>query len=105
MAKDLRRKPDEAVRITTAATSPQADISARQRRYVVSMTIRTLCFLAAIVVGPGVLRWVLVAAAVLLPYAAVVMANATSSKSDGFELPPGQPGAAELPPGRPRAEE
>ncbi len=90
---------DDAVRITTAATSPQADISARQRRYVISMAIRTVCFVAAIVVGPGWLRWVLVAAAVLLPYVAVVMANATSSKTDGFELRTAQ-FRTELPPGR-----
>ena len=96
MAKDLRHQRDEAVRITTAATSPQADISARQRRYVISMAIRTVCFIAAIVVGPGWLRWVLVAAAVLLPYVAVVMANATSSKSDGFDLPDGRFDAREL---------
>lgn len=100
MARDVRRIPsardDEAVRITTASTSPQADISARQRRYVISMGIRTLCFISAILVGPGVLRWVLVAAAVLLPYVAVVMANAVTSKSDGFDLPTGQFGAPEL---------
>lgn len=99
MAKDVRRKGDDAVRITTAATSPQADISARQRRYVISMTIRTLCFVAAIVVGPGWLRWVLVAAAVLLPYVAVVMANATTSRTDAFELRSDQ-FRTELPPGR-----
>jgi Protein of unknown function (DUF3099) len=104
MAKEVRRKGDDAVRITTAATSPQADISARQRRYVISMTIRTLCFLGAIVVGPGWLRWVLVAAAVLLPYAAVVMANATTSKTDAFELR-GEPFRTELPPGRSEPED
>ncbi|WP_249423684.1 DUF3099 domain-containing protein [Nocardioides coralli] len=81
----MPRDPDP-VRITTAATSRQADISARQRRYVVSMGIRTVCFVAAIAVGPGWLRWVLVAAAVLLPYVAVVMANAASSRSDDFAL-------------------
>jgi hypothetical protein len=102
MARDPRRSPsrrgDEAVRITTAATSPQADISARQRRYVISMGIRTVCFLTAILVGPGWLRWVLVAAAVLLPYVAVVMANAATSKTDAFELRTGQ-FRSELPPG------
>lgn len=90
MARDLRRRRDEAVRITTAASSRKDDISARQRRYVVSMAIRTLCFVAAVAVGPGWPRWVLVAAAVLLPYVAVVMANAASSRSDGFELQEGQ---------------
>jgi hypothetical protein len=77
-----RGRDDAPVRITTAATSPQADISARQRRYVISMSIRTLCFLGAVFVGPGWLRWVLVAGAVLLPYVAVVMANAVGTKSE-----------------------
>jgi hypothetical protein len=81
-----RGRDDAPVRITTAATSPHEDISARQRRYVISMTIRTLCFLGAVVVGAGWLRWVLVAGAVLLPYVAVVMANATGTKSDDMEL-------------------
>ena len=87
----------DAVRITTAATSRDDDIAARQRRYVFSMAIRTLCFVGAIVVGPGVLRWVLVAGAVLLPYVAVVMANAVSTKSDGFALMDGGSAHRELP--------
>lgn len=89
-----RRKEDNdaAVRITTAASGASADISRRQRRYIVSMTIRTLCFIGAVAVGPGILRWVLVAAALLLPYFAVVMANAGESRTDGFDLPTGPPG-------------
>jgi len=87
----------DAVRITTASASRDADISARQRRYVISMAIRTVCFVAAIVVGPGWLRWVLIVAALLLPYIAVVMANAASSKSDGFALLDGASGYRELP--------
>jgi hypothetical protein len=75
-----------AVRITTAATSREADIARRQRRYVFSMSLRTVCFVGAILVGPGWLRWVLVAGAVLLPYVAVVMANAVTTKSDDFAL-------------------
>lgn len=39
------------------------------------MAIRTVCFLGAILAS-GWLRWLLVAGAVLLPYVAVVMANA-----------------------------
>ena len=75
-----------AVRITTATTSREADIARRQRRYVFSMSLRTVCFVGAILVGPGWLRWVLVAGAVLLPYVAVVMANAVTTKSDDFAL-------------------
>ena len=79
---------DRAIRITTASTSRQEEISQRQRRYVMSMSLRTVCFIAA-VLTEGWVRWVLVACAVVLPYVAVVMANAVSTKSDGFALHPG----------------
>jgi hypothetical protein len=39
------------------------------------MLLRTLCFVGA-VAADGVLRWVLVAGAIFLPYIAVVLANA-----------------------------
>ena len=74
---------------------------ARQRRYALSMTIRLVCFVAAVAVGPGVLRWVLVGAAVFLPLFAVIMANAGDQRADGFTLPDGA-GAHELTAGRPR---
>jgi hypothetical protein len=67
------------------------------------MAIRTVCFIAAVAVGPGVLRWVLVAAALLLPYVAVVMANAVTTKDDGFDLPGGY--VRELDAGPPAPEE
>ena len=41
------------------------------------------------VVTTGWVRWVLVAGAILLPYVAVVMANAVATKSDGFDLTDG----------------
>lgn len=84
-----------AIRITTASSSAHEDIAARQRRYVLSMGLRTVCFVAAIVTD-GVLRWVLVAAALILPYVAVVMANAAATKSDGFSLNDGRSGRPEL---------
>ena len=99
MARDQHGDRD-AVRITTASASRNEEIAGRQRRYVISMTIRTICFVAAILVGPGWLRWVLVAAALLLPYVAVVMANATHTKGDDFALRPGAATHPELP--RPR---
>jgi hypothetical protein len=94
MAKDQARS-EMPVRITTAAASRDDDISSRQRRYVVSMGIRTVCFVAAVIVGHGWLMWLLIVAALLLPYVAVVMANATSSKADEFAL--GEVGRPELP--------
>jgi hypothetical protein len=88
MAGMATRHRDDPVRITTAAGNRADEIRRRQRRYLVSMAIRTLCFLGAVVVGPGWLRWVLVAGAVLLPYVAVVLANATDRRDDGFDLRP-----------------
>jgi Mn2+/Fe2+ NRAMP family transporter len=96
MARDQHGDRD-AVRITTASESRNEEIAGRQRRYVISMTIRTICFVAAILVGAGWLRWVLVGAALLLPYVAVVMANASHSRGDEFALLPGATTQRELP--------
>ena len=87
-------KPD-AVRITTARTSAADDMRTRQWRYAISMSIRMVCFIAAVVVGDNIFRWILVAAAVFLPFFAVVIANAGDQRDDGFRLPDG-PGAKEL---------
>jgi hypothetical protein len=88
MARDRGRQPG-AVRITTAAESRQAEIAGRQLRYVLSMGVRTVCFLGAIfasVAGIGWLWPILIVAALVLPYVAVVMANARHTRGDGFEL-------------------
>lgn len=61
-------------RITTARKSVAADQATRVRGYVISMSIRIACFALALVTT-GVLRWILVAGAVLIPYLAVVYAN------------------------------
>lgn len=53
------------------------------RRYLLSMGIRTACFVLAVVaiviLHWTVVGWILVVAAVILPYIAVVMANAKRS--------------------------
>ena len=85
------------MRITSAAESRDADIASRQKRYLLSMGLRTVCFVGAIVVGGGWLRWVLVVAAILLPYVAVVMANAVNSRDDDFDLLPASSDRRELP--------
>ena len=96
------RGGETPIRITTAATSPHADIAARQRRYLIAMGVRTLCFvmvalLAITHAGPGWLPWIFVAGALVLPYVAV-MANAADTKSDAFELRDGSSHDRELPP-------
>ena len=70
-----RSRRPEVVSITGARSGLSEDISGRTRRYLISMGIRTVCVVGA-VIATGPLRWVLVAGAVLLPYIAVVVANA-----------------------------
>jgi Flp pilus assembly protein TadB len=70
---------EHPVSITSARTSHTDDLHKRQVRYLLSMGIRTVCFVLAIVTS-GPVRWVLVAAAVFLPYVAVVLANATDRR-------------------------
>ena len=99
MARDARREQDEAIRITTASSSRDLDIAVRQKRYLFSMTLRSLCFVGAIIAALAHVGWlwpILIAGALILPYIAVVMANATSSKSDGFSLIDSQYGRPEL---------
>jgi len=63
-----------AYRITTARRGIRDDQAVRVRGYVISMSIRIVCFLLAVVTS-GWLRWTFVAAAVFIPYLAVVYAN------------------------------
>jgi hypothetical protein len=85
----MRTKPDGAVRITTAQSSREADTSARQRAYVRAMLLRTACFIGAVFAGMAGITWlwpILVVAALLLPYFAVVRANAADTRSDQVKL-------------------
>ncbi len=81
-----RHRAEDPVRITTARRSPSVDTAARQRRYLISMAIRTLCVLGAVAIGEGWVRWVLIAAAVALPQIAVVAANTVDRRGDGADL-------------------
>ncbi|GAA3188426.1 hypothetical protein GCM10010532_002970 [Dactylosporangium siamense] len=67
--------------ITTAERSPEEELRSRERRYVVMMLLRGLCVIvAAVLVTAKVpLLWLwlslLLAAAVVLPWSAVLLAN------------------------------
>ncbi|MEU7055446.1 DUF3099 domain-containing protein [Streptomyces sp. NPDC046197] len=68
----------QVFRITGARTGLQEDVRARQRRYVISMSIRTVSVILAVSLW-NVERYVAIVALVLgltLPYIAVVIANA-----------------------------
>ena len=93
----------DPVLVTTAAQSPREERRDRERRYLLTMGLRVLCFIAAIVlfaVGP---RWAgLLAAAgsLVLPWVAVVAANAGPRRASANPaLYAGEP-PKELPPSR-----
>ncbi|MFJ8646924.1 DUF3099 domain-containing protein [Streptomyces sp. NPDC093546] len=73
-----KRGHDEVFRITGARQGLADDVRGRQRRYVISMSVRTLAVIAAASLW-NVQRHVAIVALVLgavLPYIAVVIANA-----------------------------
>jgi Flp pilus assembly protein TadB len=76
------QRPAEVHTITNAQASHDADLSLRMRKYLISMGVRTLCFVLAVVFD-GPLRWVFAAAAIVLPYVAVVIANAGPRRVEG----------------------
>ena len=80
MRKRTPREPPTVYSVTSAPSSLRDDQQERMRRYLVSMGIRTVCFLLAVWFLVGlrwtVAGWAMVAGAVVLPYIAVVMANA-----------------------------
>jgi type II secretory pathway component PulM len=72
--------------ITSAAQAHSDDLDARIRRYLISMGIRTVCVILVLVIHNPV-RWGFAVLAVILPYIAVVMANAVDSRR-GKGAPP-----------------
>lgn len=76
------QRPTQVQSITSAQASLNDDLGPRMRKYLISMSLRTLCFILAVVFS-GPLRWVFAAGAILLPYVAVVVANAAPRRQDG----------------------
>ena len=70
------KKPKKVTQsITSVQSGLTADQSARQRRYFISMMIRTICFILTVVL-PSPYRCIALTGAVTLPYIAVIAANA-----------------------------
>ena len=66
---------EEIYDVTNAQPGLSGDQTARQKRYFISMMVRTVCFILT-VVTPSQYRWFFLAGAIGLPYIAVVIANA-----------------------------
>ena len=71
----MAKEEDDVYDITSAQKSLRTDQPARQRRYFISMMVRTACFILTVIL-PSPFRWFALAGAVFLPYIAVVVANA-----------------------------
>lgn len=72
--------------ITSADTALSEDIGSRQMRYFLSMMIRTACFIATIFL-PSPWRWITLGGSLLLPYVAVVIANAGREPNTQYTTP------------------
>lgn len=90
----------EPVPSITSAPEPLAvDQARRTRSYLIQMSIRVACIIGAVVVD-GWIRWALVAAAVVLPYSAVLIANSGrdhTARDTSPVTPAAAPALTELP--------
>lgn len=77
--------------ITNIGASRNAEIRSRERRYVITMLFRAVCFVAATLLFHGPARWLAIAVAVMLPWLAVLLANAPAklktSRHAAYEPP------------------
>lgn len=89
----MRRSVEQEAPIYSVSAVPpsaKADRDHRMRSYLISMTIRTVCFalvgvfLTVLPWTPG--AWICAIAAVVLPYPAVVFANATNKRTQDVDF-------------------
>ena len=80
--RDVRSRPnarrDQAHLVTDARQSRSDEIGQRERRYLVMMGVRVVCFVVTVVMFVNHAGWLTVipaAGAIALPYFAVVVAN------------------------------
>lgn len=87
MRTGLARREPPAALVTDAERSRYDDHRERVRRYLISMGIRTLCFVLAVSLLTGVARLIAIALAVVLPWFAVVFANAGPRRTAAHPTP------------------
>ena len=87
---------DPVYSVTSARSGQRDEIGGRERRYVIAMSIRTVCFVGAVIAWQTVGAWlgaILFVGALVLPYTSVVLANAgVRKRASGADLlahPPG----------------
>jgi L-asparagine transporter-like permease len=99
----VKRRAARPVVITDAERSQEDQLRTRQNRYIVMMSLRAACLIAAVILvsvqPPLVWLWVALCAAgmILLPWIAVVLANDRLPKERHRWRRPGTRGARALP--------
>ncbi len=89
MPESREPRKQQVFSITSAAESQTSDRMRREKRYAISMLVRTLCFVGGVfmVMQPmpwAFIGWLMFVGAVFLPYVAVIFANAgVRKKGDG----------------------
>lgn len=97
MPRPRRHHPDEPVvqSVTSAPSNLAEEQAGRIRRYLITMAVRTVCFIGSVLTATaGAPWWVwgsLALAAVVLPYIAVVMVNAVAPRAPGTGAAPVTP--------------
>ena len=93
------RRPTPVHTVTDAQRPMSEDINYRQRRYLISMGIRTACVILVVFL-PNPFRWFAAAGAIFLPYISVVFANGgrepDNSRFEEYKPEDGQPRGPEL---------
>jgi hypothetical protein len=93
------RDDDQVFSITSARSGHSDDLGSREKRYAISMGIRTLCFVGAIIAWQtigGWVPWLLLVGALVLPYTSVILANAgVRKRGSGADLLANPPGTIE----------
>lgn len=88
-SRGAERREDQVYSITSASESHSEELGARELRYAVSMGVRTLCFVGAVIAWNHVM-WLAIAllvGAVFLPYTSVILANAgVRTKGEGTDI-------------------
>jgi hypothetical protein len=72
--------------VTSAPEARTEDQARRLKHYLVTMSIRTACFVLLVVIDHPI-RWLFAAGAVFLPFFAVVAANAVKPRIEGRVQP------------------
>lgn len=73
--------------VTSLGISPEDDRRSRIIKYSVAQLIRVICIILAVVGGGNWLTWVAGFGAAVLPYVAVVIANASSGEGNSKSAP------------------